>query len=316
MNSYLTLFAVFIAGLSIGWFGHSWLQIDSSMPSATIAVSKEIIAAEKLAPLAVAEQSDASGVSRSNELNSEVDGLQRGNTPLAIRKSERIQSQSSISDTFDKFLNETLYRDAINLYQEQKKQNATIVANLKRRILSQLELLTKAQRYSDFSELIDQYLSVYYDDVEVLLLLADFNHANGNYLEVVDVYLLAKTYAYADIDRQKVLNRINIFVEEIDRWYTQQEDWISLINFYSHLNTAELMTSTHRYRQAIAHLRVGDRDLATAQFELLVEDSVVGKLAAQALSSLANNSVAPVFNSNPAQGFSDSIALQPIGNQY
>jgi len=121
-----------------------------------------------------------------------------------------------------------------------------------------LKLLTEARSNSDFSELIESYLSIYYDDVDFLLLLADFNQANGSYLEVVDVYLLAKTYAYTNVDQQNTLSRFNNFVTSIDQAYTSQQDWWSLINFYTHVNTSGLMTSTHQYQQALAHLRSGD----------------------------------------------------------
>jgi len=182
--------------------------------------------------------------------------------------------------------------------------------------MNHLKLLTEARSNSDFSELIESYLSIYYDDVDFLLLLADFNQANGSYLEVVDVYLLAKTYAYTNVDQQNTLSRFNNFVTSIDQAYTSQQDWWSLINFYTHVNTSGLMTSTHQYQQALAHLRSGDEYFAIEQFTQLLNDSMVGESAALALNSLDNNGTASAIENNAVQDDSQSVVLQKIGNQY
>lgn len=213
-------------------------------------------------------------------------------------------------------LDDGRYIEAINLYQEQQKQNSSIANRLKTTLLTQLEQLTQTRRYDDFSALINQYLSVYYDDVEVLLLQADFNQANGHYLQVIDGYLLAKTYAYAAIDQQKVVKRFDSFVEDIDRWYSQQQNWPSLISFYSYINTSGLMTSSHQYRLAIAHLANGETDFAIAQLNILLSDNTIGRAAAQALDELDKHSVATLIDNSPASDHSESIALQKTGNQF
>ena len=99
-------------------------------------------------------------------------------------------------------------------------------------------------------------------------------------------------------------------------WPLQQCAWLALINFYSHLNSAGLMTSIHQYRQALAYLRNGERELATAQFEQLLADSLVGDAAAQALSSLAGDDTTAAFDDPPVLNYAESIPLQRIGNQY
>jgi len=316
MKTRLLLITVFVSGLTIGWLGNAWIQPDFTTTVSSISVDFDDATVQAQVPTSEKpEQSaqiafDASGTDDTQANRLQLDAAQSNSSDFSDT------SAKSALSTFDNHLSDGRYRDAISLYQELDAQNSPVIVQMKASLLSHLELLTKAKRYDDFSALIDQYLSAYYDDVEVLLLLADFNHANGSYLEVVDVYLLAKTYAYNDIDHQKVVNRFNVFVEEIDRWYTNQRNWLSLISFYSHINTAGLMSSTHQYRQALAYLRSGDRVLAIAQFNLLLGDNVAGDLAAQALDNLTGVATAPVIDNTSSPEYSQSIALQRIGNQY
>jgi len=116
-------------------------------------------------------------------------------------------------------------------------------------------------------------LSNYYEDIDVLLLLADFNKSLGSYFEVVDVFLLAKTYAYSEADQKTVQVRFNSFVKEIDDFYTNQKNWLALVSFYSYIDTSGLMTSLFQYQQALAHLRSGDQYFAIEQFRLLLRGS-------------------------------------------
>ena len=60
------------------------------------------------------------------------------------------------------------------------------------RVLEELGFLIEAGNNRDFSDLVENYLSVYYDDIDALFLLAEFNQVNGSYLEVVNVFLLAR----------------------------------------------------------------------------------------------------------------------------
>ena len=204
------------------------------------------------------------------------------------------------------------------LYQELEPQSDQVASQLKSVLLERLKLLSKNRNNYDFSELIDNYLAIYYDDIDVLVLLADFNQSNGNYLESVDVYLLAKTYAYTDSEQQKLLARFDTFIKEVDSLYTNRKDWFSLINLYSHINTLGLMASPYQYRQALAHLRSGDEYFAAEQFRQLLNDSLVGESAAIALNKLTDNTgpvATPVIASSAWEG-SESIALEKRGNQY
>ena len=321
MNSRFLIAIAFLTGIGGGWFGKSWLdwyQQTFGTGITTAAGDNQGTAGDDAVSTysPFATQSELAQSSRSSQTNSTVNNTQNNYPQQGSQQSTQRSASTSITDTFNKLLKDRRYFDAMTLFQEQKQQNEQNAVELKASLINELEHLTEVSNNNDFSELVENYLSVYYDDIDVLLLLADFNQANGSYLEVVNVFLLAKTYAYSLGDQDKVDNRFKKFVMVIDGSYTGQKDWWSLMNLYAHIDTSGLMTSTYQYRQALAHLRSGDEAFAIEQFNQLLNDSLVGESAAKALSGLTITTEAPIIvNTSPWEG-ADSIALQKVGNQY
>ena len=313
MNTHFIVIVTFILGLGSGWLGKTWLGSDQS------------------ALFATASTDSASSAGIQNSVSDSVITLESANSngdlpatqnilDIAPRQQSQLYEDKpggiTIFDHFKNLLNDRLYFDAMTLYQDQGQLNSQTIARLRRALFDHLTTLSQTRNNTDFSELIESYLSIYYDDIDALLLLADFNKVNGSYFEVIDVYLLAKTYAYNDVDQQKVLSRFNDFVKEIDSFYTNQKNWVSLINLYSHINTAGLMTSPFQFQQALAHLRSGDEYFAIEQFTQLLNDTLVGESAATALNKLTAYTEAPGPIVSAPLDNSEAIPLQKLGNQY
>lgn len=323
MNSPSLIAIAFLAGLGVGWFGKIWLesyQLKFGTVITSAAGGNQSTAANTAANRdAVSSDSrlaTQSGIAQSSQANPVIQNTLENDPQLDGQSLVEDTTGISILDTFDKLLKDRRYFNAMTLFQEQKTQSEQNAAQLKISLLNELKFLTENRNNSDFSELVEHYLSIYYDDIDVLLLLAEFNQANGSYLEVVNVFLLAKTYAYSDIDQEKIANRFNSFVMEIDSSYTDQKNFLSLINLYTHINASGLMTSTYQYQQALSHLRSGDEAFAIEQFNQLLGDSLVGELAAKALNSLKSDTANPTIIYNSPWENVDSIALQKLGNQY
>jgi len=328
MINRLSFIAIFLGGVISGWLGKSWyepVQLEKTGDYQDTANRDNRVSPNSTRT----PQSTSAGISDSRPAQQEIFGaqpLQEGQN-AAVRStavsgtavSGTPASASAVSglEAIKRLLSERAYNDAMILYQEQVQQNEQTATQLKRVIFDELKVLSETRNNTDFSELTESYLSIYYDDVDILLLLADFNQANGSYLEVVDVYLLAKTYAYSEADLKNVLTRFDRFVEEIDASYTNQKNWLALMNLYAHINSSGLMTSPYQYRQALAHLRSGDEYFAVEQFNLLLNDSLMGESAASALNSLSSDAEAPaIISSFEREEESESIALQKLGNQY
>ena len=319
MNNHYLIALTFLAGLVGGWLGKTWVQTlqmevnsvltavvegNQTSDSSTNSVSNDTNQAWPYVFSQSSLEKAASQDSRDGFVNTELQSLEESSTDI------------SPVVGIDDLLTDRQYFRAITLLQEQTQTNEQNAARLRLRVLEELGFLIEAGNNSDFSDLVENYLSVYYDDIDALLLLAEFNKVNGSYLEVVNVFLLAKTYAYSVSDQSEVAQQFNNFVLQIDDSYTNQTDWASLINLYGHINTSGLMTSTYQYRQAIAYLRNGDEAFAIEQLNQLLTDSLVGESAAKALSGLVDEPEAPTIVYNSLWEGADSIALQKLGNQY
>jgi len=322
MNTRVLFVVVFIAGVSTGWLGKTWHGPVQSDLAALVAgdSSNANTHVDNLSPTSTAESisTDSVRASNSHTNGARVASQNAGDVYLQSEQQqfEENSQSSSVFSLFQKLLNDRFYYDAMAVYQEQVQQNGKIANELRRVLLDELKILADSKNNNDFSELIESYLSVYYDDIEVLFLLADFNQMNGSYLEVVDVYLLANTYAYTDIDQDNLRTRFDRFVKEIDGLYTNQKNWVSLINLYLHIGSSGLMTSPYQYRQALAHLRSGDEYFAIEQFEQLLNDSLVGESAAIELNRLTGITEETASASNSVWDTSESVPLQKLGNQY
>ena len=321
MNSRFSIPLAFVAGLGGGWLGKTWLesyQLPFGIGTDTIRITTAT--GDNQGTDALATQSGFTQSGQMSSTSSVVSSTQNNSATTELQQEVQPSSAGanslSIIDRFNNLLANRRYYDAMVLFQEQKIQSEQTAVRLRASLLDELTSLTEARNNSDFSELVENYLSIYYDDIDVLLILADFNRANASYHEVVNVFLLAKTYAYTHADQDEVARHFKKFVMEIDASYTGQKDWWSLINLYAHIETSGLMTSTYQYRQALAHLRSGDETFAIAQFNQLLDDDLVGESAAKALSGLTTTTEAPIIvNTSPWEG-ADSIALQRLGNQY
>ncbi len=312
MNTHFLVTVVFVAGVSTGWLSKTWLG-PAPLVSNNIATTYN----QDTIPDSINETQSTSLTLKSTTTNaSTTSGVNVDFSSASPRQIQNPPSRQSALTHFSNLLNDRFYYEAMDLYQEADQQYGKTPAQLKSALLDHLSTLSKSRNNTDFSELIDSYLSVYYDDIDVLLLLAAFNQSNGSYLETIDVYLLAKTYAYTEVDEQNLLTHFNGFVRQIDLTYTNQRNWLSLLNLYSHIDASGLMTSTHRYGQALAHLGNGDRLSATEQLIQLENDNFVGEQATIALNKLASQSGEIAIRSTPVFEDSSAIKLQQRGNQY
>lgn len=319
MHSRYLIAIAFLTGLGGGWLAKTLLDSSSlkfdaagandSRGTTGTAVPEDAIGLNSR-PLAQTESAQTSGEGLVNRTDPDT------STREAQQESSEDTTRSSITGTFDKLLRDRRYYDAMSLFQQQKQNNSQNAIQLRTKLLNELRSLTENRNNSDFSELVESYLSIYYDDIDVLLLLAEFNQANGSYLEVVNVFLLAKTYAYSDPDQKNVLNRFDEFVIDIDNSYTGQQDWWSLINLYAHISDSGLMTSSYRYRQSLAHLRSGDEAFAIEQFKELLDDPLVGESAAKVLGKLTPEAEDPIIVDHAPWEGAETIALEKLGNQY
>ena len=218
MNNNFLIALTFLAGLVGGWLGKTWVQtLQMEVNSVLTAVVEGNQTSDSYAN-SVSNNSDQAWPSEFSQ--SSQDQALSQNSGDGFLNTELQSLEESLTDispsvAIDDLLADRQYFSAIILLQEQAQINEQNAARLRLRVLEELGFLIEAGNNSDFSDLVDNYLSVYYDDIDALLLLAEFNQFNGSYLEVVNVFLLAKTYAYSLSDQGKVARQFNNFVLQL-----------------------------------------------------------------------------------------------------
>lgn len=308
MNIRFTSILLLIIGFSFGWLGRDWWLGDGELPVASQDVG---VSSPSLENRPLVDDVDIP-LNNSEPLN-----VTAGDGVAVVESNQSVRSGDELSTTamFEQLLDAFQYQAATVLYQEQDLRDGAALGRLRALLLKRLDTLMTAREYTRFSELVDAFLSVYYDDVEVLLQLAEFNYSNGFYIEAVNVFQLVKTYAYSTAQQQLWFSRFDEFVNAVDQYYSGQEDWFSLSGFYSHIDVLGLLSASYQYRQAIAYLNSGDESGAIARLKPLIDDSKVGDKARLALSELEGSNLAASAQDNPFRD-AKSVALQQAGNQY
>ena len=102
--------------------------------------------------------------------------------------------------SFKKQLTAHNYVAAIDIYQVSLDANDTGDLGLKPLLMEHIEMLISSSSQSQFTELTELYLSVFYDDIDVLMSLAKFNRSTGFLAEAAAILHLVKSYAYTNRD--------------------------------------------------------------------------------------------------------------------
>ena len=119
-----------------------------------------------------------------------------------------------------------------------------------------------------FVELVDLWLGSYYEDIPVLLLLAEKQRLHGLPEEAASTLHLAETYALRAGQREDVNNAVKRLVAFTDDDLSRQQGWIELLGFYEYLEAIGLGWEPFRLRQASLYQALGESQRSR---ELLLE---------------------------------------------
>lgn len=207
------------------------------------------------------------------------------------------------------------YQEAISLYQNVASQSETDQKRLKTVFLDHLNLLLKQDRANDFIELTNLYLSVYFEDIDVLLLLATFNKDSNLYVEAVGVYQLAAEYAYSLKSQKKVENAFEDFIRETDSFLSRNEDWYNLSQVFFQAELVGLLKPKYQLRQAEVYLINGERYDASRILNTLIDNNTLAAEAKELLNRM-DGDTDNYSNDGLAQNHSSALQLERRGNQY
>ena len=210
-------------------------------------------------------------------------------------------------------LDQQAFNAAMGLYQEAERQDSALAGRLRELVLKYLEGYLRAGDDYALTALADAFLSVHYDDIEVLLLLARHQLQSDYWAETARTFQL--TFAYSATQpgqRSRVSQAFEQFVRQVDDQLAGEQRWQSLLGFYETLEQLDLGGAEQRLRLGELHLHHGDAAYGRNLLEALTSHSTLG---ARATALLNHTTPPPVAERRPPPPVG-SIELDTIGSHY
>ncbi len=111
---------------------------------------------------------------------------------------------------------------------------------------------------SAFVELADLWLDTYYEDIPVLLLLAENQRLCSSPEEAARTLQIARTYAISPAAQFSVSTAVAQLINATDEQFSQQDNWVALLGFLEFLQAVDLSTHHSELRRATLYRRLGE----------------------------------------------------------
>ena len=287
MQRLISISIIFGIGLALGWYLHD-LQ-DSRDASAGVSPAAAYVP---------------------NTLT--ADQLPRRNTEMVADSGTEQKIFSR--DEFLHLLN-TRFEAAIEAYSHNWGQNAAAAASLRPVLESWLRQCMSYCAAGDFSSKVDSWLHIYYEDIPVLLLLAEYQTSQGYPEEAARTLQYAGTYAYEETQLSAVDAALEELVVTTDQRLAANASWVELTGFYELLDSIGLIRPEYQLRQALLYRQLGEISSARFLLESLANEN--GKDAWQQRVQEALLATAPA---EPAPAAAPTAAtalpLRKLGEHY
>ncbi len=159
---------------------------------------------------------------------------------------------------FEQLLKQGEYELAIAHYETALEIDGGFESLLKPRLEKYLRAHLQDCVGDAFLDLADAWLAAYYEDISVLLLLAENQGVCGSAEEAARTLLLADTYALAPGQKVSVAAAVERLIQATDKSLSREQRWIELLNFYEFLQIIDLGSNHSRLRLASLYQMMGD----------------------------------------------------------
>lgn len=168
------------------------------------------------------------------------------------------------STTLERLLEQRRFREATALYYTALERDAGESVILRPVVDSFFERCFDSCDEASFYDLADAWLATFYDDIPVLLTLADYQEGHGQPEPAANSLLLAQTYALSSAERRAVDAAQRRLVRRVDERLTAEQRWIELLGFYEFLTAIAVSTREQELRRAQLYLQQGEEARASA----------------------------------------------------
>ncbi|MFT5117627.1 MAG: clan AA aspartic protease (TIGR02281 family) [Kiritimatiellia bacterium] len=217
---------------------------------------------------------------------------------------------------FTQLLEDAQYSEAISFYNTVWRISETNAANLRLLLIQHIQQLSKqpSTNHPRISEAINYYLADFYDDTDMLLLLAK-NQASGYlFYESISTFQLASGYAYTNNDKQKIAIEYQKFIGFIDQIFSGKQQWSTLIEHYLYAKDRDLLSDKNQFRLIELYLYNKNEFQAKAEATSLAASAQWQ----EKVSTLLQSHLGPSEDnqSDKNDSLDTSIALKKIANQF
>ncbi|MCZ6828805.1 MAG: retropepsin-like aspartic protease [Gammaproteobacteria bacterium] len=218
----------------------------------------------------------------------------------------------SPAQLFRQLLAGQAFEEAVLLFEQVAESDEAQLPLLRADLLAHLRYLLQQDNNESLVALVDAWLSRYYDDVDVLIILAEYQRRQGYPDEAARVVQFAFTYALDPAQRESVSRFFQGLVEKTDAAWSRQQQWVELLGFYQLLESIGLSEPAFQLRHAAISLAL--EDFSTARELLLpLTGNIEWAGKAKELLSLMKPQVASVPE---RESRGDAIPLLRRGGHY
>ncbi len=183
------------------------------------------------------------------------------------------------------------FEEAMRAFEQVMEADEALAQAMRLDVIVYLQKALEQERNAALMALVDAYLARYYDDIDVLMVLAEYQRRQGYFDEAARVFQLALTYAYQPAQQDKVSAALLTLVGKTDTLLSEQQRWVELLGFYQLLNSIDLSQPRFFLRQAIVYLKLQDLDSARELLLPLTGDAQWGGKAEVLLATIDAQSV-------------------------
>lgn len=159
---------------------------------------------------------------------------------------------------FELLLNEQAFEEAVVYYENALEIDGGYQALLKPSLENYLSTSLYTCTNSPFLELVELWLDAYYDDISILLLLAENQRLCSSPEEAARTLQIARTYAAQPGAQAAVTDALTRLITATDNNLSQQKDWIALLGFFEFLQVIDLSTNVSQLRRAALYQILGE----------------------------------------------------------
>jgi clan AA aspartic protease (TIGR02281 family) len=178
------------------------------------------------------------------------------------------------------------FEGVIQSYDDAIAADPALRPELRAQVLAYLQQAMARGEDDALLGLVDSWLALYYEDIDILLLLAEYQGRRGYPDEAARVFQFAFTYALDPAEREQVSAAFDKLVEKTDADLGNQGRWAELLGFYRMLATIDLDRPRHRLREAAISLELGNEYSARELLLPLRESELLGSEARDMLARM------------------------------